>query len=79
MPVQDGCKAPHDALRPVRHVKKSGPAGGVQGRSVRGTGRAGKRGLGCGLLTTRPGLYGKERRAGRQEGCKAGRYGGRVG
>jgi hypothetical protein len=81
VPVQEGCKAPHDELRPVRQGKKSGPAGGVQGRSVRGrvglpAGWAGKGGLGCGLLTTRPGRYGKERRAGRQEGCKAGWYGG---
>jgi hypothetical protein len=76
--------APHAALWPVRQGKKSGPAGGVQGRSIQGrvglpAGRAGKGGLGCGLLTTRPGRYGKERRAGRQEGCKAGQYGGRVG
>jgi len=31
------------------------------------------------LLTTRSGQYGKERRAGRQEGCRAGRYGGGLG
>ena len=31
------------------------------------------------LLTTRSGRYAKERRAGRQEGCRAGRYGGRAG
>jgi hypothetical protein len=73
--------SPHHPPRPVRQGKEGGPAEGVQGRSVRGrvglpAGRDGKGGLGCGLLTTCPGQYGKERRAGRQEGCKAGRYGG---
>jgi hypothetical protein len=31
------------------------------------------------LLTTRSGRYSKERRAGRQEGCRTGRYGGGLG
>jgi hypothetical protein len=36
MPVRDSCRAPHRAPRPVRQGKKSGPAEGLQGRSVRG-------------------------------------------
>ncbi len=38
VPVRDSCKAPHCAPRPVRQGKESGPAGGLQGRSVRGEG-----------------------------------------
>jgi hypothetical protein len=36
VPVQESCRAPYFAPRPVRHGKKSGPAEGLQGRSVRG-------------------------------------------
>jgi hypothetical protein len=35
--------------------------------------------MAVGLLTPRSGRYGKERRAGRQEGSRAGRYGGGFG
>ncbi len=35
--------------------------------------------MAVGLLTPRSGQYGKERRAGRQKGSRAGRYGGGLG
>ncbi len=47
--------------------------------------RQGKQSMACRyrmavrLLTTRPGRYGKVRRAGRQKGCKTGRNRRRVG
>jgi hypothetical protein len=59
VPVRDSCRAPNCAPRPVRHGKKSGPAEGLQGRSVRGEGRpvAGRAGTGetvalCTYITT---------------------------
>jgi hypothetical protein len=70
VPVHDGCRAPHAALRPVRQGKKSGPAGGVQGRSVRGrvglpAGRAGKEVLAVGSsLPAQAGMARKVERAG---------------
>jgi hypothetical protein len=36
VPVRDSCRAPNRAPRPLRQGKKSGPAEGLQGRSVRG-------------------------------------------
>ncbi len=36
VPVRESCRAPYSAPRPVRVGEKSGPAEGLQGRSVRG-------------------------------------------
>ncbi len=65
VPVQDGCRVGLGPHRPASWANR----------------RVGPRdtGLGCGLLTTRPGRYGKERRAGRQEAARQVGTGGRVG
>ena len=76
-----GIDKEHSAWRAgTRELQGTSPC--AQAGTARIEERAGKECVACrygiavGLLTVRPCRYGKETRAGRQKGCREGRYGG---